>query len=345
MAWITATPNLTAVIAHDAKRRESNSYLTDLTGGGNHANANGQLTDIAPTNTSKTLYAVKGTGLSIPYTSPVNLPASGVVFAVIKIRENTILANNQSDIYLCAIQPSQGRIFHNGVSNSAPLTDIATFVSIGVAYGPNYQRFFQNNKWLQDAQTLNILPSSSVGMTYPAWGLNGDLVSWGIFSGSPGLEDIEALDVASRLDMAGPDITLRGLAPVHYHTDASTALINPGRTLGELYKTFGSTANPLPANKGFKDNVAHTVIFNGDGYLEGVVKSYIGTELFPAYCRLILIDEQTRFIFREMWNDPITGFYRFDGLDTRRPYTILAYDATGVFLSVTANRRYAIRQI
>jgi len=344
MAWITATPNLTAVIAHDALRRESNGNLTDLTGNNNHAATNGQPTEVCTGGTLKTLYAVKGTGLSLPYTGPVTLPASGVIFAVIKTRTAVILANNSADVWLCAIDTSQNKIYQNNSTNTAALSSTGSFTSIGVAYGPNYQRFFQNNNWLQDAQVLSILPAVSLGMTYPGWGLNGDLVSWGIFSGSPGLEDIEALDVASKLDMTGPDISFRGLAPIHYHTDASTDIIRPGMSLGELYKTYGNPTNTTSVNKGFRNDTAHTVIFNGDGYLEGSVKSYIGTELFPAYCRLVLIDEQTRFIFREMWNDPDTGFYRFEGIDTRRPYTILAYDATGFFLSVTANRRYAVRQ-
>ena len=48
----------------------------------------------------------------------------------------------------------------------------------------------------------------------------------------------------------------------------------------------------------------------------------------PVRARVLLLREKDGKVIREMWSDPVTGAYRFDGVDTGEIYTVLTYHPT-----------------
>lgn len=52
MSWWTSSAGLTPIIAYDSSHFESNSVLTDLTGGGNHADMAGQSASLVVVGTN-----------------------------------------------------------------------------------------------------------------------------------------------------------------------------------------------------------------------------------------------------------------------------------------------------
>ena len=79
-------------------------------------------------------------------------------------------------------------------------------------------------------------------------------------------------------------------------------------------------------------------LYNGGvGRVRGTVKDKALPINIPVFCRVDLIDEQSRVVIREQWTNPVTGAYDFKGIKMGVPYTTLAYDPTGAERAVVAN--------
>lgn len=75
--------------------------------------------------------------------------------------------------------------------------------------------------------------------------------------------------------------------------------------------------------------------FGGKGQIIGTVKN---TPATPVQRRVVLIEEGTRTLIREVWSNAATGAYLFDRVALDRTYTVLGYDYTGTFRAVIADR-------
>lgn len=67
----------------------------------------------------------------------------------------------------------------------------------------------------------------------------------------------------------------------------------------------------------------------GAGRISGSVK----VDSTPDYAvrrRVRLFDRRDSRLVREMWSDPVTGAYAFDGINPDRRYVVIGYDHTGV---------------
>ena len=74
----------------------------------------------------------------------------------------------------------------------------------------------------------------------------------------------------------------------------------------------------------------------GRGRIVGTVKRE-GTPPAPVWRRVRLLEEQSGRLVAETWSDPQTGAYAFTWIKLNRPYTVLAYDHTGMFRAVVAD--------
>jgi hypothetical protein len=74
---------------------------------------------------------------------------------------------------------------------------------------------------------------------------------------------------------------------------------------------------------------------SGVGRITGTVK-YSPAQ--PVHRKVRLLDDASGALIRETWSDATTGAYTFAQIDPTRTYTVLAYDYTGAFRAVVADR-------
>lgn len=67
----------------------------------------------------------------------------------------------------------------------------------------------------------------------------------------------------------------------------------------------------------------------GLGRIAGTVKVDSNPD-YPVWRRVRLFDRRDSRLVREMWSDPVTGAYAFDGINPARRYVVIGYDHTGV---------------
>ena len=77
--------------------------------------------------------------------------------------------------------------------------------------------------------------------------------------------------------------------------------------------------------------------FGGPGRIWGTTKTK-GTPSTPAKARVVLLHQRSKLPVREVWSDPTTGAFVFEGIDTTQQFLTLAEDAAGNFRPVAANR-------
>ena len=77
--------------------------------------------------------------------------------------------------------------------------------------------------------------------------------------------------------------------------------------------------------------------FGGPGTIYGTTKTK-GTPNLPTKARVVLLHQRSKLPVREVWSDPITGAFVFEGIDTTQQFLTLAEDAAGNFRPVAASR-------
>lgn len=83
--------------------------------------------------------------------------------------------------------------------------------------------------------------------------------------------------------------------------------------------------------------LARDVEFGGSGTVYGTTKTK-GTPNLPTKARVVLLHQRSKLPVREVWSDPTTGDFAFEGIDTRQEFLTLAEDAAGNFRPVAASR-------
>ena len=86
--------------------------------------------------------------------------------------------------------------------------------------------------------------------------------------------------------------------------------------------------------------VACDVEYGGAGRIWGVtkIKGAPGAPDAPVKSRVVLLHQRSKLPVREVWSDPITGAFAFEGIDTTQQFLTLAEDAAGNFRPVAASR-------
>lgn len=94
-----------------------------------------------------------------------------------------------------------------------------------------------------------------------------------------------------------------------------------------------------PVTVAFSDKVARRNIYQGGvGRIIGTVKEKSLPANVPLHRRVCLLEEKTRLLVAETWSDATTGNYVFERIDQTRTYTVMAYDHTGLYRAVIADR-------
>ena len=83
--------------------------------------------------------------------------------------------------------------------------------------------------------------------------------------------------------------------------------------------------------------LARDVEVGGAGAIYGTTKTK-GTPNQPTHARVVLLHQRSKLPVREVWSDPITGAFVFEGIDTTQQFLTLAEDAAGNFRPVAASR-------
>lgn len=76
----------------------------------------------------------------------------------------------------------------------------------------------------------------------------------------------------------------------------------------------------------------------GAGRIFGTTKAKGSPANLPTKARVVLLHQRSKLPVREVWSDPITGDFAFEGIDTRQEFLTLAEDAAGSFRPVAASR-------
>lgn len=83
--------------------------------------------------------------------------------------------------------------------------------------------------------------------------------------------------------------------------------------------------------------LARDVEHGDQGAIYGTTKTK-GTPNTSTKARVVLLHQRSKLPVREVWSDPVTGYFEFRGIDTAQQFTVLAEDADGNFRPVAANR-------
>ena len=241
MAWHTAAPGLTSIVAHDALHVSGNN-LTDLVGSRSLA-LNGQPVGFVQ-GTPKSYTAVIGANASMAYSSAVTLPATGcTIFALVRARGKVILANgNQSTAgnYYLALDPANGsatlpRLSTSSTGVNLPGDTKGSIMAVAIAFTGTQGRHWLNGAFVQEAVSLASQPASSWGLTYGTpWGLNADLICLGIFNGEATAMQLAAIESAARTE-------LEATAASSTVVNESFATAIPASGFGPAISSAGST--------------------------------------------------------------------------------------------------------
>jgi hypothetical protein len=87
--------------------------------------------------------------------------------------------------------------------------------------------------------------------------------------------------------------------------------------------------------------VRRDVYFAGDGVILGTVKEQGSPSNVPLRRKVLLLDETTNLIVREVWSDAVTGAYSFANIDRSRRYTVITYDYLRNYRAVIADNLVA----
>ncbi len=101
---------------------------------------------------------------------------------------------------------------------------------------------------------------------------------------------------------------------------------------------FRSLPGPLKLAVDPRHRAVADTEFGGFGRIWGTTKTKSSPANLPTKARVVLLHQRSKLPVREVWSDPITGDFAFEGIDTRQEFLTLAEDAAGNFRPVAASR-------
>ena len=102
-----------------------------------------------------------------------------------------------------------------------------------------------------------------------------------------------------------------------------------------------AASSPVPAfstRRAHSLQMARDIEHGGPGTIYGTTKTKGSPANVPAKARVVLLHQRSKLPVREVWSDPTTGGFAFEGIDTRQEFLTLAEDAAGNFRPVAASR-------
>lgn len=333
MAWWDAAPSLTPIAAWDAKRLSATHLLDGI--GSNDIN----LRYTPPIISDFEYTGVGGGSKMMPLTTPITLPTTGVIAALWWPRRANVLVCGPA-----------GKTTDYALHVSAPSSWASNYVSSGGAGGHTYStdasqgvRYFAAMvlrgtdviMYVDGRFSPTPAPMNRMMPIFGNVGYNSDddqhnldsdefLNALGVWSGTPTLDDMKALEAACRANLAtGVDRTARGLGPAW------------GRLVGAVPDApKGYMPTRVTNFTGGLGQVHADTRRAGKGYVRGAVTIYPG-QLVARKVRLY--NETSRQPPKETWSDAITGQYSFDWVDENSKYSVVAYDYMQVHEAVIAS--------
>ena len=346
MSWWTTVPGLTPVAAFDAGRISDAQLLDGV--GVNHITATSTL---LPNDFQ--LKSVAGNGNPMALTTPIPMPATGVVAAFwAPKRRNVLLSQGYGDTSGYALHLSDnGNAWYSSKANA--YAAYGTYGSIGNAYFVAMVTRGSDSILYVDGNLVGVPVSSNFTMSqigqigYGANGneynLDGDeyLHAMGIWTGVVTQADIRAIEAAVRLALVGVPATFHGfgtdLSRVNTIPTVNLATQGMGDSTGRINTAPIQALDGLGVrNKALVPILGiHDIYFGGVGQVVGTVKN---TPATPVRRRVLLIEEATRAVIRETWSEAATGAYSFGRIAMNTTYTVVSYDHTQAFRAVVADR-------
>lgn len=329
MAWWTTVPGLTPVAAYDAARVSGKQLLDGV--GTSHISATTTLVS-----DPFMLKNVKGNGYPMTFASQVPVPATGVIagfWNVITHATPTVLltktAGGGGDYILHRSAPTSAWVVAaNGVGAAHGVGgawDTDQFVAM-VTRGTDSILYV--NGVLVGVPVSSAFTMSHIGQI--GWGggvqhqlaLGQPMYAIGVWSGAATQADVQALEAAVRLELAGYPASYRGF-------DANFGVLG----LNPVDPSLPNGLKSMGLAKGLGTGV--DIHFGGMGQIVGTVKN---TPASPVQRKVALIDDASQIIIRHTWSNPTTGAYAFTRIAMGRTYTVLSFDHTQTFRAVVADR-------
>ena len=105
-----------------------------------------------------------------------------------------------------------------------------------------------------------------------------------------------------------------------------------------------AASSPVPAfstRRAHSLQMARDIEHGGPGTIYGTTKTKGSPANVPAKARVVLLHQRSKLPVREVWSDPTTGAFVFEGIDTTQQFLTLAEDAAGNFRPVAASQLVA----
>ena len=140
-----------------------------------------------------------------------------------------------------------------------------------------------------------------------------------------------------RLTVTGASDWTAGV-PKTWVVHAPDGAVAPFVHTGMLKATEAASSDvPAFATMASRSQLARDIEFGGAGTVYGTTKTK-GAPNLPTKARVVLLHQRSKQPVREVWSDPITGAFVFEGIDTTQQFLTLAEDAAGNFRPVAASR-------
>lgn len=346
MNWWTTVGGLTPVAVFDASRISDAQLLDGV--GVNHITATSTL---LPNDFQ--LKSVAGNGNPMALSTPIPMPATGVVAGFWAPKRRTVLLTpgyNDTSGYALHLSDNGQGWYAAKASASAPY---GLSGSIGTRYFVAMVTRGSDSILYVDGNLVGVPVSSSYTMSQIGqigYGANGNeynldadeyFHALGIWTGVATQADVRAIEAAVRLALVGVPATFHGfgtdLSRVNTIPTVNLATQGLGDNTGRINTAPMQALDSLGIrNKAMVPILGkHDIYFGGVGQVVGTVKN---TPATPVRRRVLLIEEATRAVIRETWSEAATGAYSFGRVAMNTTYTVVSYDHTQAFRAVVTDR-------
>lgn len=323
MAWWDSVATLTPVAAWDALHFEGGQLRDQV--GSNAITVQGEYAGSYP------LHGLHGQDKPWPLVTPITLPAEYVLAGFVLHASRGLVyykALGDSSSYFLD-QESDGGIYQyangaGGQVGTGPAFGTPKFMALVVnAAGA---RVYVNSEWAGAPFTRAWVPNVVGGLGYYADGNEYNVGSGerfyaaGLWTGSPTLDDLRALEAACRAALAGP--------PVGVHVAPVDRLQSPNALQWNRPGLCDMRLRPIRRHR-------RDIHFGGNGVIAGTVKEK-GSPDQPLMRQVLLISENARTLVADTWSDA-NGNYRFERIDPAQRYTVVSYDHLHLYRAVVAD--------
>ena len=346
MSWWTTAAGLTPVAAFDASRISDAQLLDGV--GVNHITATSTL---LPNDFQ--LKSVAGNGNPMALTTPIPMPATGVVAGFWAPKRRTVLLTpgyNDTSGYALHLSDNGQGWYAAKANASAPY---GLYGSIGTRYFVAMVTRGSDSILYVDGNLVGVPVSSSYTMSQIGqigYGANGNeynldtdeyFHALGIWTGVATQADIRAIEAALRLALAGVPATFHGfgtdLSRVNTIPTVNLATQGLGDNTGRINTAPMQALDGLGVrNKALVPILGkHDIYFGGVGQVVGTNKN---TPATPLRRRVLLIEEATRAVIRETWSEAATGAYTFGRIAMNTTYTVVVFAHSQELPGIVADR-------